>query len=47
MSSHRTLSDAERKMLGINEGCVRLSVGIESVEDIIQDLDRALHSSSS
>jgi len=47
MSSHRTLSDAERKMLGINEGCVRLSVGIESVEDIMHDLDQALHSSSS
>jgi cystathionine beta-lyase/cystathionine gamma-synthase len=42
MSSHRTLTDAERCNLGINEGCVRLSVGIENVEDIIRDLDQAL-----
>jgi cystathionine beta-lyase/cystathionine gamma-synthase len=43
MSSHRTLTEVERRNLGINDGCVRLSVGIESVEDIIRDLDQALH----
>lgn len=42
MSSHRTLTEAERRNMGIAEGCIRLSVGIENVEDIIQDIDQAL-----
>jgi cystathionine gamma-synthase/methionine-gamma-lyase len=41
-SSHRTLSPEERAAIGIGEGLVRLSVGIEDVEDIIADLDQAL-----
>jgi cystathionine beta-lyase/cystathionine gamma-synthase len=32
----------ERVKIGISDGLVRLSVGIEDVEDIIADLDRAL-----
>jgi cystathionine beta-lyase/cystathionine gamma-synthase len=43
ISSHRTLNKAELDKLCITEGCVRLSVGIEHVEDIISDLDQALH----
>ena len=31
-----------REEIGISDGLVRLSVGIESLEDLIQDLDRAL-----
>ncbi len=42
MSSHRTLTPAERQQIGITEGCVRLSIGIEYIEDILQDLDQAL-----
>lgn len=42
MSSHRTLTQAQRQRMGITEGCVRLSVGIEHIEDILQDLDQAL-----
>ena len=42
MSSHRTLTAQERQRIGITEGCVRLSVGIEHIEDILQDLDQAL-----
>ena len=42
MSSHRTLTQIERQRIGITEGCVRLSVGIEHIEDILQDLDQAL-----
>jgi cystathionine gamma-synthase/methionine-gamma-lyase len=42
MSSHRNLPEAERRAIGITEGCVRLSVGIEDVGDIIGDLERAL-----
>lgn len=42
ISSHRNLTEAERRNIGITEGCIRLSVGIEDVEDIMQDLDQAL-----
>ena len=41
-SSHRALSPEERAAIGIGEGLVRLSVGIEDVEDIVADLDQAL-----
>lgn len=41
-SSHRGLTDAERERIGIREGLVRLSAGIEDVEDIIADVARAL-----
>lgn len=41
-SSHRSLSVEERTQVGIGEGLVRLSVGIEDVADIIADLDQAL-----
>jgi cystathionine beta-lyase/cystathionine gamma-synthase len=41
-SSHRALSPEERATIGIGEGLVRLSVGIEDTEDIIADLDQAL-----
>jgi cystathionine beta-lyase/cystathionine gamma-synthase len=41
-SSHRALSSEERNRIGIGDGLVRLSVGIEAVEDIINDLDQAL-----
>jgi cystathionine gamma-synthase/methionine-gamma-lyase len=42
VSSHRTLTTADLRCMGITEGCVRLSVGIERAEDIIHDLDQAL-----
>jgi len=42
MSSHRALHPEERSRLGIGDGLVRLSVGIESADDIMRDLDRAL-----
>ena len=42
MASHRGLSPEERQAIGIGEGLVRLSVGIEDPEDIIADLDQAL-----
>jgi cystathionine beta-lyase/cystathionine gamma-synthase len=43
-SSHRALSAAERAGIGISDGLVRLSVGIEDADDIIADLKQALHS---
>lgn len=42
MSSHRELSPKHRERMGITDGMVRLSVGIEAVEDIISDLEQAL-----
>jgi len=44
MSSHRELSPKHRARLGIKDNLLRLSVGIEAVEDIISDLDQALKS---
>lgn len=42
VTSHVKLSPAERVELGITDSLFRLSVGIEDVEDLIGDLDRAL-----
>ncbi len=42
MSSHRDLAPKQRQRLGIGDSLVRLSVGIEAVEDVIGDLERAL-----
>ena len=42
MSSHRALTPAQRAEVGIGEGLIRLSVGIEDPVDIISDLERAL-----
>ena len=41
-SSHRSLSAEERAKIGIGEGLVRLSAGIEDAGDIIADLEQAL-----
>jgi cystathionine beta-lyase/cystathionine gamma-synthase len=41
-TTHFALSEEERQRLGITEGLVRLSVGIEDKEDLIADLDQAL-----
>lgn len=41
-SSHRALSAEERARIGIGDGLVRMSVGIEEVEDIIWDVEQAL-----
>ncbi|MBN2548057.1 MAG: PLP-dependent transferase [Anaerolineales bacterium] len=41
-SSHRSLTPEERSRVGITDGLVRLSAGIEAVEDILADLEKAL-----
>jgi cystathionine beta-lyase/cystathionine gamma-synthase len=41
-TSHASLSPRKREALGIPDGFVRLSVGIEGADDIIQDLEQAL-----
>lgn len=40
--THASVPQEKREKLGITDGLVRVSVGIEDVEDIIEDLDRAL-----
>jgi methionine-gamma-lyase len=40
--THTSLSLAERERIGIKENLVRISVGIENVTDLIEDLDAAL-----
>ena len=41
-STHRQLTDAQLEECGVLPGLVRLSVGLEDVNDVIADLDRAL-----
>ena len=41
-TTHRQLSDAQKVQAGAGPDVVRLSVGIEDVEDIIADLDQAI-----
>ena len=47
ISSHRALGEAERHQLGIGDNLVRLSVGIEDVEDLIADVVQAIEVSAS
>jgi cystathionine beta-lyase/cystathionine gamma-synthase len=42
--THAALGEKGRKAIGITDGLVRISVGIEDVEDILEDLDQALSS---
>ena len=42
LTSHAMISAEQRQKMGVTEQMVRLSVGIESVEDQIEDLERAL-----
>lgn len=41
-TTHRQLSSAELEKIGIADNLIRLSVGIENVDDIIADLEQAL-----
>ena len=41
-TTHRRLSPEARDAVGLGAGMVRLSVGLESIEDLYADLDRAL-----
>ena len=42
LTSHAMISAEQRQKMGVTEQMVRLSVGIESVEDLIADLEHAL-----
>ena len=40
--THASVDEAQRRAIGIDDTLLRISVGIESVDDLIDDLDRAL-----
>jgi len=41
-TSHRAMSQEERQKAGISDGLLRVSVGLENAEDIIEEFDKAL-----
>ena len=43
-TTHSKLAEEDRLEVGITDGLVRVSVGLEHIEDIINDLDQALNS---
>ena len=43
-TSHVELTEEQRKLLGIPESLIRYSVGIENVEDLLEDIERGLAS---
>ena len=40
--SHASMPEGFRKRVGITDSLIRLSVGLESVDDLIEDLEQAL-----
>ena len=46
-TTHRQMSAEEQRRAGVHPEMIRLSIGIEHVDDIIEDLDQALASSQS
>ncbi len=46
-TTHQRLTDEDRAHLGISAGMVRMSVGLEDVEDLKEDLDQALAAATS
>jgi cystathionine beta-lyase/cystathionine gamma-synthase len=45
-TSHAAVAEAERRRQGIEENTVRLSLGIEDADDLLADLEGALHRSA-
>jgi O-succinylhomoserine sulfhydrylase len=41
-TTHRSVPEEERIAIGVTEGCVRLNVGLEALEDLSRDIARAL-----
>jgi cystathionine beta-lyase/cystathionine gamma-synthase len=42
MSSHRSMTPAARLQAGVSDSLIRLSVGVEALEDLLADLEQAL-----
>ena len=45
-TTHKNLSDEDREELQITDGTIRLSVGLEDVDDLLEDIDKALIASA-
>ncbi len=45
-TTHRQMSPTEQRLAGIGPETIRLSVGIEHIDDILADLDQALHAAT-
>ena len=45
-SSHKEMSEEDRRLCGVTKNLLRLSVGIEHADDIVSDLDQAIQSCS-
>ena len=45
-TTHRQMTDGQLSACGIAPDMVRLSVGLEDVDDLLADIDHALHASS-
>lgn len=43
--THASVPKDQRDILGISDSLIRLSVGLEDVEDLIEDLEKALQAS--
>lgn len=41
-STHSKLTEAERNIVGIEQGSIRLSIGLEHIDDILKDIEQAL-----
>jgi O-acetylhomoserine (thiol)-lyase len=46
-TTHRQMTEAEQKTAGVSPDLIRLCVGIEHIDDILEDLDQALEASAS
>lgn len=45
-TTHSSLTDEERRAVGILPGMIRISVGLEAVSDVVDDIDQALDASA-
>jgi cystathionine gamma-lyase len=46
LMTHMSVDKAVREAIGLTDNLIRLSVGIEAVEDLQADLDQALHAAA-
>jgi O-acetylhomoserine (thiol)-lyase len=45
-TTHRQLDEVEQRAAGVSPEMIRLSVGLESLDDILWDIDQALEKSA-
>jgi O-acetylhomoserine (thiol)-lyase len=45
-TTHRQMSEEEQRKAGVTPDMVRMSVGIESIDDLLWDIDQALHAAT-